>query len=108
VAADDLQAFVDRPDWTVDEKGATYAPSTTGWRAIVWVPIASGTLYARYHVAVIDPDGTARYVQTASSISEAPRVAEGQVPRQAVTVHLRQRNDAACMRDAGGRPVQRQ
>jgi hypothetical protein len=102
VAADDFRALADRPDWTVDEKGLRTRRVPTGWRAIVRVPAASGTLYSRYHVAVVDPDGIASYAQTASSISEARRVAEGHA-REAVTVHSRQWRRATCLRDAGSK-----
>jgi hypothetical protein len=43
-----------------------------------WVQIAGHT-YHRFHIAVIDPNGHAAYTTFATMISEAWRVAEGNV-----------------------------
>ena len=69
----------ERRGWTVDEVVAVYEPEPGGWTARVrWVQI-SGHTYYRFHIAVIDPSGHAAYTTFATMISEAWRVAEGNV-----------------------------
>jgi hypothetical protein len=76
---EDLAMLGERRGWTADEVVAIYEPEPGGWSARVrWVQI-SGHTYYRFHIAVIDPHGHAAYTCFATMISEAWRVAEGNV-----------------------------
>ena len=77
--ADDLAALADRPGWTVTDRLATYQPTPGGWRADVRPVTQPGRLVARWHVAVVDPNGRAAFVRIASGTAEAARLAEGAV-----------------------------
>ena len=77
--AEELASLGQRRGWTADAVVATYEPEPGGWTARVrWVQI-SGHTYYRFHIAVIDPNGHAAYTCFATMISEAWRVAEGNV-----------------------------
>jgi hypothetical protein len=76
---DDLHILVGRPGWAVEATTAVYAPTDTGWRARIATIMEPGRAYSRYHVAVIDPTGVARYTSLASTVVEAMRLAERQV-----------------------------
>ena len=59
-------------------------PGGGGWTAMIHLATTS-RFYARWHVAIIDPAGVARYVSPASLLGEAVRVAEGTVRGQQIT-----------------------
>jgi hypothetical protein len=76
---DELASLGERRGWTADEVVAIYEPEPSGWTARVhWVQI-SGHTYYRFHIAVIGPNGNAAYTTFATMISEARRVADGNV-----------------------------
>jgi len=79
--ADDLGFLAERPGWTLMGAAAVYTPASGGWSAKVFPLQQSGrSSYSRFHVAVLDPAGTARFVYQAASTVEAMRVAERHVP----------------------------
>jgi hypothetical protein len=75
--AEELRALADLAGWAIDERQvATYAPDPDGWRALVRPLRTPGRSFDRYHVAVVDGNGQARYTKVASTLSEARRLAE--------------------------------
>lgn len=74
---EDIQSLGARTNWTVDGPVATYTPTPGGWTARVRAVRLPGRSYERWHIAVIDPAGVARYTCYASSLAETARVAEG-------------------------------
>ena len=79
VAGDDLSVLTERHGWTVVEELAIFRPDPEGWYARVARMQRPGRAVDRYHVALISPAGVALYVQFASMVGEARRVAEGWV-----------------------------
>ena len=79
VADDDLSVLTERPGWTVMEDLAIFRPDPEGWCARVARMQRPGRAMDRYHIALISPAGVALYVQFASMVGEARRVAEGWV-----------------------------
>jgi hypothetical protein len=77
--ADDLSVLTARPGWTVVEDLAIFRPDPDGWYARVARMQRPGRAVDRYHIALISPAGVALYVQFASMVGEARRVAEGWV-----------------------------
>lgn len=78
--ADELGILAGRPGWTVSGAAANYAPTPDGWSARVRPLTSPGrSSYSRFHIAIIDPAGIARYVCQAISVHEAARVAERRV-----------------------------
>ena len=76
---DDLTTLGARDHWTVTGGVATYAPKPGGWTAQVRAVRVAAHSYERWHIAIIDPHGTARHTCFASLIGEAARVAESRV-----------------------------
>ena len=79
VAGDDLSVLTERPGWTVVEDLAIFRPDPEGWYARVARMQRPGRAVDRFHIALISPAGVALYVQFASMVGEARRVAEGWV-----------------------------
>ena len=77
--ADELDALAERPSWTVTAGVATYEPEPGAWLARIRAIRVPGRAGDRWHIAIVDPRGIARYTTTASTIAEAVRVAEGHV-----------------------------
>jgi len=71
---DDVGVLAERPGWTVENAVATYCPTPGGWCVRVRPVRVAGRTYARLHVAIVDPSGTAQHALFAST-----RLAEGQV-----------------------------
>ena len=81
--ADELQALAELAGWAIDERQvATYAPEPNGWRALVRPLRTPGRSFDRYHIAVVDRNGQARYTKIASTVFEARRLAESHVRSQ--------------------------
>lgn len=78
--ADELGVLADRAGWTVSGSSAIYAPALGGWSARVRpLTVPGRSSYSRFHIAIVDPGGVARYVCQAISVHEAVRVAERRV-----------------------------
>jgi hypothetical protein len=77
--ADELDALAERPDWTVTAGVATYEPEPGAWLARIRAVRVPGRAGDRWHIAIVDPTGMARYATTASTVPEATRVAEGNI-----------------------------
>jgi hypothetical protein len=77
-STEDITALDERPDWTVMNERATFAPVDGGWRAVV-NPLREPTPRSRYHIAIVDRTGAARYTREAASLDEAARTAERDV-----------------------------
>jgi hypothetical protein len=74
----DAATIGDRPNWTILNGRATFAPLERGWRAIVnRLQQPAGT--SRYHIAVLDRNGSIRYTREVASVAEAARTAERDV-----------------------------
>jgi hypothetical protein len=82
---DDLHVLVGRSGWAVEGTTAVYRRADDGWRARVATMLMPGRAYSRFHVAIIDPTGVARYTHQASTVVEAMRLAERQVNGRDVT-----------------------
>ena len=78
--ADELDALAERPHWTVTAGVATYEPEPGAWFARIRAVRVPGRAGDRWHIAIVEPTGMARYTTNASTIREAVRVAEGHVP----------------------------
>ncbi len=59
--ADELNALTDRPNWTVTAGVATYEPTPGAWLARIRAIRIPGRAGDRWHIAIIDPRGMARY-----------------------------------------------
>jgi hypothetical protein len=79
VADEDVSVLAGQPGWTVTGMVAVYEPVPGGWRARVVRTVVSGRTYFRYHIAIVAPDGVARYTAAANGIDQARVVAERQV-----------------------------
>jgi hypothetical protein len=79
MADDDLSILEARPGWTVTADLAIYAPEPGSWTGRVARMKVAGRSYERFHVAIVDPGGVARYTKFATMVSEARRLAEGHV-----------------------------
>ena len=85
--ADELGILADRAAWTVSGSSAIYAPTSRGWSARVRpLTVPGRSSYSRFHIAIVDPAGVARYVCQAISVDEAARVAERRVQAKAGSV----------------------
>lgn len=76
---DDLASVVrDREGWTwtADGSVATFRIQADWWSATVRRPAISARPSHRWTVTIIHPDGSAAYVQPASTAAEAVRAAE--------------------------------
>jgi hypothetical protein len=73
-----MRALKDRPNWTVVNQVATYAPIDTGWRAVL-NRLREPTRNSRYHIALVDRSGAIRTTREAASLDEAARTAERDV-----------------------------
>jgi len=77
-STEDIGALDERPNWTVRNESATFAPVDGGWRAVV-NPLREPTRRSRYHIAIVDRTGATRYTREAASLDEAARTAERDV-----------------------------
>jgi hypothetical protein len=73
------EALVNRPGWAMENGVALFRPSSAAWSARVAYTQVPARSYERLHVAIVDPDGVARYTMSASTAGEAIRVAETHV-----------------------------
>lgn len=76
---DDVEALASRPGWIVDGPVATYQPEPGNWCAQVRRILQPARAAERWNIAIRDPHGRVQYVEKATSIGEAARVAEGHV-----------------------------
>jgi hypothetical protein len=70
-----ISTLATRPHWTVSNGQANFAPVPDGWRAVV-SPIRQPDSRVRYHVAVVDRTGAARFASETASLPEAVQQAE--------------------------------
>jgi hypothetical protein len=79
LSKNDVAALLDRPQWSVLEGNATFAPLDSGWRAVVHRLHPPTTKGSRYVVALIDRTGAIRYTREAGTLLEAAQTAERDV-----------------------------
>ncbi len=77
--AESLDGLADRPGWSLAGSVASYAPVARGWIARVRPLRLPGRSRDRFHIAVVDERGVARYTFIASTVAEARRIAEANV-----------------------------
>jgi hypothetical protein len=82
-----VEDVLGRPGWTVAGLVATYRPVGAGWSALVRLAIVSGHTYARWHIAIVDPNGHARSTRLVATMGEAINVAEARVRAQDRDAH---------------------
>jgi hypothetical protein len=69
-----ISTVTQRPNWTVTNGHATFAPVSGGWRAIVSLQRLAST--DSYHVAIVDRTGAVRFTMESASLEDALRNAE--------------------------------
>jgi len=77
--AETVLSLSERKGWTATETVATFEPAPGGWVAWVRSVRVASHSYQRWHIAVVDPVGVARYTTFANLLGEVARVAEGNV-----------------------------
>jgi hypothetical protein len=70
-----MSGVAERPHWTVSNGRATFDPVPGGWSAVV-SSLRQPTAQARYHVAVVDRTGVARFASETASLHDAIKRAE--------------------------------
>ncbi len=69
-----MNSLAERPNWTVANGQAAFAPVSGGWRAIVRLQRPGGS--DRYHVAIVDRTGAVRFAMEVATVDDAVRNAE--------------------------------
>jgi hypothetical protein len=81
-----LGDLAERPHWTVADGRATYAPTPGGWKAVL-SDLRQPVGQLRYHVAIVDRTGAARFVNETASLRDAIQSAErGVLARNALRI----------------------